>query len=42
VNIGRMESRLECLLGDFRWGRMNDIFLGQPGQVPHEPTPPSP
>jgi polysaccharide deacetylase family protein (PEP-CTERM system associated) len=27
VNIPRMESRLESLLGDFRWGRMDDIFL---------------
>lgn len=28
VNIGRMEARLDGLLGDFRWGRMDDIFLG--------------
>ena len=28
VNIGRMERRLDGLLGDFRWGRMDDIFLG--------------
>jgi polysaccharide deacetylase family protein (PEP-CTERM system associated) len=27
VNIPRMESRLESLLGDFRWGRMDEIFL---------------
>jgi polysaccharide deacetylase family protein (PEP-CTERM system associated) len=27
VNIPRMESRLGALLGDFRWGRMDDIFL---------------
>lgn len=27
VNIGRMEHRLEVLLQDFRWGRMDDIFL---------------
>lgn len=27
VNIGRMEQRLEFLLRDFRWGRMDDIFL---------------
>ena len=34
VNIGRMEGRLDGLLGDFRWGRMDDIFLGQVrGQV---------
>ncbi len=28
VNIGRMESRLAQLLADFRWGRMDQIFLG--------------
>lgn len=28
VNIGRMQQRLDRLLGDFRWGRMDDIFLG--------------
>jgi polysaccharide deacetylase family protein (PEP-CTERM system associated) len=27
VNISRMEARLEQLLGDFKWGRMDDIFL---------------
>ena len=27
VNIGRMEQRLDKLLGDFRWGRMDRIFL---------------
>jgi polysaccharide deacetylase family protein (PEP-CTERM system associated) len=27
LNIGRMESRLEHLLRDFRWGRMDEIFL---------------
>jgi polysaccharide deacetylase family protein (PEP-CTERM system associated) len=30
VNIDRMESRLEQLLQDFQWGRMDQIFLGQP------------
>ena len=30
VNIGRMEQRLSGLMGDFRWGRMDHIFLGQP------------
>lgn len=30
VNIDRMPSRLEQLLGDFAWGRMDDIFLRQP------------
>jgi polysaccharide deacetylase family protein (PEP-CTERM system associated) len=29
VNIPRMESRLQCLLDDFRWGRMDQIFLGR-------------
>lgn len=28
VNIGRTEDRLQRLLGDFRWGRMDRIFLG--------------
>lgn len=28
VNIARMENRLRLLLEDFRWGRMDDIFLG--------------
>ncbi len=27
VNIDRMEKRLNCLLADFSWGRMDDIFL---------------
>ncbi len=29
VNIHRMESRLSRLLRDFRWGRMDHIFLAQ-------------
>jgi polysaccharide deacetylase family protein (PEP-CTERM system associated) len=29
VNIGRMELRLQRLLGDFAWGRMDEIFLGK-------------
>lgn len=28
VNIGRMESRLHRLLADFRWDRMDRLFLG--------------
>ncbi|MDE2399172.1 MAG: DUF3473 domain-containing protein [Burkholderiales bacterium] len=28
VNIDRMDARLQRLLADFRWGRMDDIFLG--------------
>jgi hypothetical protein len=27
VNIDRMEGRLNQLLGDFKWGRMDHIFL---------------
>jgi polysaccharide deacetylase family protein (PEP-CTERM system associated) len=30
VNIGRTESRLQRLLADFRWGRMDEIFLAAP------------
>lgn len=30
VNIGRMEGRLQRLLQDFRWGRMDRIFLDAP------------
>jgi polysaccharide deacetylase family protein (PEP-CTERM system associated) len=29
VNIDRMEHRLRRLLGDFAWGRMDHLFLGQ-------------
>ncbi len=29
VNIGRMESRLQRLLGDFSWGRMDHLFLAK-------------
>ncbi len=29
VNIGRMEKRLNQLLRDFRWGRMDHIFLSE-------------
>lgn len=27
VNLGRTEARIRRLLGDFRWGRMDEIFL---------------
>ena len=27
VNIKHMEQRLRRLLGDFKWGRMDEIFL---------------
>ncbi len=30
VNISRMPSRLRQLLSDFRWGRMDHIFLNRP------------
>ena len=30
VNIDRMPARLDQLLGDFAWGRMDDIFLRGP------------
>jgi hypothetical protein len=41
VNIPRMESRLDALLGDFRWGRMDDIFLPDVHQAPRPvPAPP--
>jgi polysaccharide deacetylase family protein (PEP-CTERM system associated) len=32
VNISRMEGRLEQLLGDFKWGRMDEIFLNKSQQ----------
>ncbi len=31
VNLSRMERRLDALLGDFRWGRMDQIFLPEAG-----------
>ena len=33
VNIPRMEGRLQQLLSDFRWGRMDDIFLPQAARL---------
>ncbi|MDR3394187.1 MAG: DUF3473 domain-containing protein [Parasulfuritortus sp.] len=30
VNIGRMEARLACLLKDFKWGRMDSIYIDCP------------
>ncbi len=32
VNIGRTEERLQRLMGDFKWGRMDRIFLDQAQQ----------
>ena len=35
VNLPRVHGRLQALLRDFRWGRMDDIFLGTPpGPIP--------
>jgi len=34
VNIDRMETRLGRLLGDFAWGRMDEIFLPRAGRPP--------
>jgi len=35
VNISRMEHRLQSLLTDFQWGRMDEIFLRRPLPVSH-------
>ncbi len=32
VNISRTEARIARLLKDFAWGRMDEIFLGQPAR----------
>jgi hypothetical protein len=32
VNIARMPGRLNQLLNDFKWGRMDHIFLNQEGR----------
>ena len=34
VNIDRMEDRLQSLLVDFKWGRMDQIFLGRGAAAP--------
>ena len=31
LNLHRMEARIRCLLADFKWGRMDEIFL--PGRI---------
>ncbi len=36
LNLGRMERRLERLLGDFRWGRMDEVFTIVP--APADPA----
>ncbi|MBF0163132.1 MAG: DUF3473 domain-containing protein [Magnetococcales bacterium] len=33
LNLARMERRIEALLGDFRWGRMDRVFAEVIGQV---------
>ena len=30
LNLGRMQSRLERLMKDFNWGRMDQVFLPGP------------
>ncbi len=39
VNIPRMEGRLTRLLGDFQWGRMDQLFLDSALQGRPEPVP---
>lgn len=34
LNIARMEARLDRLLGDFRWGRMDQVFMGRSHRRP--------
>ncbi len=34
VNIGRMEGRLQQLISDFKWGRMDQIFLNPSSVAP--------
>lgn len=34
VNLSRMEGRIRSLLRDFRWGRMDNIFLGFSNEKP--------
>ncbi len=34
VNLARMEGKLRRALADFRWGRMDDIFLERRGAAP--------
>ena len=39
VNISRMEGRLQALLRDFRWGRMDHIFLARQAVPVHALVP---
>jgi len=34
VHLDRMERRLDCLLRDFRWGRMDEIFMPSGSAAP--------
>jgi polysaccharide deacetylase family protein (PEP-CTERM system associated) len=34
VNIHRMDRRLQSLLGDFKWGRMDRVFLNRAASAP--------
>ena len=34
VNIDRMPARLNQLLGDFTWGRMDQVFLSRFSKIP--------
>jgi len=42
VNISRMEARLQRLLVDFRWGRMDEIFLAPATSSVAVPAPAAP
>jgi hypothetical protein len=34
VNLDRFESRLKVLLESFKWGRVDDVFIGRdPGEA---------
>ncbi len=39
LNLGRMENRLQALLRDFAWGRMDEIFLPHATQAQRVDTP---
>jgi len=38
VNIARTQDRIDRLLGDFAWGRMDEIFLGQGAAAAQPPV----
>lgn len=39
LNLHRMAARLERLLGDFRWGRVDALFFGVSTDYAHAPAP---